>query len=142
MSLPCRIITLTDNDLEDGAALLKEDIERLKQSSTHMETPILKMEELQVSMQWTARKIHCMRKLASDRLHKYGASVEDQERHILTLAQAGKANTLEWNAAHVKLEEMQSQEAFENWASEALHSVSHLENMSKDESFVRDEPCP
>lgn len=138
VSLPCRLITLTDGDLENGAALLNQDLETLEGSSS---TPVLRLEELQVSMPWMIRTIHCMRKLASAQMEKYESSVENQKRYIMTLAESGNINSLEWNAAHMKLSEMQSQAALVNWAQDALESVAEMDPVSSDELFFRDEPC-
>ena len=60
----------------------------------------------------------------------------------MDLIEAGNVNTLEWNAAHVKLEEMQSQEALEDWALDVLDKVKDIETVSSNDLFVRDEPCP
>ena len=56
----------------------------------------------------------------------------------MALARDGKSNTLEFNAAHVTLGEMQSLEALEMWALDVLQSVSDL---SPQELYVRNEPC-
>jgi hypothetical protein len=139
ISLPCRLITLTGGDLEDASALLKQDLKTLKESPTPLQTPVLRLEELEVPIDWMIRTIHCMRTLASTQLRKYKMSVEDQENHVMTLAENGTWNTLEWYVAHMKLEEMQSLEAISNWALGALEIVADIEGVSLD---VRSEPCP
>jgi hypothetical protein len=141
VSLPCRLITLTGGDLEDASALLEQDLTTLETSPTPMTTPELRLEELEVSIDWMARTIHCMRTLALTELHKYGLAVHAQESRVFALAKQGSWNTLEWFLAHMKLEEMQSLEAMANWADGALDSVASLEGVSMDE-VVRSEPCP
>ncbi len=140
--LPCRLITLTERDLDDAKALLEQDLETMRGAATPLETPMLKLEGLEVSMAWMVRTVHCMKKLASLQSQKYTPSLDTQEQYIMSLVENGNFNTLEWHAAHVKLEEMQAQEALENWAINALDSVADMEDVSLDELHVRDEPCP
>ena len=138
VSLPCRLITLTNNDVEDAMSLLQEDLERQNGAATPLETPALKLEELESNMPWMLRTIHCMKDLASTQLQKYSSTVEDQANFILNLVDNKRSiNTLEWNAAHVQLEEMQSNQALLDWAHGALGSLNE-----EVELFVRDEPCP
>lgn len=141
VSLPCRLITLTGGDLKDASSLLIQDLTTLEISTTLMRTPELRLEGLDVSIEWMTRTIHCMRTLASTELQKYELSVADQESRVYALAKKGSWNTLEWFLAHMKLEEMQSLEAMANWAQGALDSVTTIQGVSLDE-VVRSEPCP
>ncbi len=106
-SLPCRLIALADGDLDDAAASLTEDLRRLKGASfAPHETPVLHLEEIEISLSWFARTVQCMARLASAQGDKSAASIEEQERYVLNLVKDGNVDTLEWNAAHVKLEEI------------------------------------
>lgn len=141
LSLPCRLITLTETDLDNAAELLKEDLRTLKLSDSPQQTPMLKLEELEVSFGWMGRTIHCIKSLAMAQTQKYTLTSVDQESYIMSLVEAGNINTLEWNAAHVKLEEMQSQEALENFATGFFNSIAEMEGTSN-EFYTRDKPCP
>jgi hypothetical protein len=141
VSLPCRLITLTGGDLEDASALLEQDLKTLEGSQTPQQTPALRLEELEVPIDWMSRTIHCMWTLASAQLKKYSLSVADQENHVMSLAGKGGWNTLEWHVAHMKLEEMQSLAAIASWAHVALDSVADIEGVSPAVP-VRSEPCP
>jgi len=142
-SLPCRLISLTDTDLDDGTTLLQQDLQILRESATPHHTPLLRLEELEISISWFIRTVQCMKKLTTYPHGKNSiTSVSDQENYIMDLVKDGNINTLEWNAAHVKLEEMQSQEAMEDWAMDVLDRVKDIESVSADDYFVREEPCP
>ena len=66
ISLPCRLITLTGEDVEDASSLLTRDLEALEGSITTSQTSsLLLLQELEVSMAWTYRIIRCMQTLAS-----------------------------------------------------------------------------
>ena len=144
LSLPCRLITMTDRDLDnDGAAaLLRDDLETLQKETNHNVniTPILKLEELEVSIDWMIRTVHCMKGLAQEQVKKYHPwSVAKQEEYVMSLVESGSViNSLEWNAAHVKLMEMQSQEALAIWAQYFFDSIVE---MGASQRF-RVKPCP
>ena len=141
--LPCRLITLTGEDIDrwmDGwnaKSLLQEDLDILDRSTTG-ETPPLRLEELEVSLEWMIKCIHCMKQLAAVQFDRYEASIDDQINKIHSLAESGNYNSLEWQAAHVVWEEMQIK-ALHTWATAALESVVDEE---MGELYVRDEPCP
>jgi len=141
ISLPCRLVTLTEKDLDNAEEFLLKDMETLEKAASPLDTPTLQLEELQVSPAWMIRTIHCMRMMASAQKEMYGTTVESKTREIMSLARDGKSNTLEFNAAHVTLGEMQSQEALETWALDVLLSVSGMEGLSSEELSVRSEPC-
>ena len=142
LALPCRLITLTDGDVDNASALLKQDLETLRESASPHHTPILRLEELAISQNWMIRSVHCMKSLATAQMQKFTKSAKELEDHIMSMTENGNVtNTLEWNAAHVRLEEMQSQEALETWALSFWDSVSQMETES-DDLFIRDEPCP
>eukprot|EP00986_Skeletonema_menzelii_P012745 scaffold7197_cov88-Skeletonema_menzelii.AAC.8 len=126
ISLPCRIVTLTEKDLDNAEEFLLKDLETLEKTASPLDTPTLQLEELQVSPTWMIRTIHCMRMMASAQKDIYDTTIESKTREIMALASEGKSNTLEFNAAHVMLGEMQSQEALETWALDVLQSVSGL----------------
>ena len=128
ISLPCRLITLTGEDVEDASSLLTQDLEALEGSHTTSQTSLLLLlQELKVSMAWTYRIIQCMQTLASTQLHKYKLSVKEQEDSVLALAKVGAWNSLEWFLAQVKLEEMQSLEVMVKWAAGALESLQEFD---------------
>ena len=141
ISLPCRLVTLTENDLENAEDFLQSDMETLEKAASPVDVPTLQLEELQVSPAWMIRTIHCMRMMASAQKEMYGTTIASKTRDIMELARDGKSNTLEFNAAHVTLGEMQSQEALETWALDVLLSVSGMEGLSPDDLDVRSEPC-
>jgi len=141
VSLGCRLVTLTEEDLDNAEDFLLKDIETLEKAPSPLDTPTLQLEELQVSPGWMIRTIHCMRMAASAQKDMYGKTIESKMREIMILARDGKANTLEFNAAHVMLGEMQSQEALETWALDVLQSVSGMEGLSPQDLYVRSEPC-
>ena len=135
LMLPCRLITLTGKDIDDAKSLLQEDLDTLDKS-VNGETPPLRLEELEVSLTWMIKSIHCMKQLAKIQFDRYE---EDQIiNKIHYLAQSGRYNSLEWHAAHVALEEMQIK-TLEIWATAALESVVDEEI---GELYVRTEPCP
>jgi hypothetical protein len=138
ISLPCRLITLTGEDVEDASSLLTQDLEALEGSlpTSSQTSSLLLLQELEVSMAWTYRIIRCMRTLASTQLHSYKLSVKEQEDSVLALAKVGAWNSLEWFMAQVKLEEMQSLEVMEKWAAGALDSLQEFDGI------IRSEPCP
>ena len=128
ISLPCRLITLTGEDVEDASSLLTQDLEALEGSLTTSQTSsLLLLQELEVSMAWTYRIIQCMQTLASTQLRKYKLSVKEQEDSVLALAKMGAWNSLEWFLAQVKLEEMQSLEVMVKWAAGALESLQEFD---------------
>jgi CheY-like chemotaxis protein len=128
ISLPCRLITLTGEDVEDASSLLTQDLEALEGSLTTSQTfSLLLLQELEVSMAWTYRIIQCMQTLASTQLRKYKLSVKEQEDSVLALAKVGAWNSLEWFLAQVKLEEMQSLEVMVKWAAGALESLQEFD---------------
>ena len=139
ISLPCRVTSLTDDDLPDAEALLKEDIERLE-GATDLEMTVLKLEELEVNINWMARTIHCMKDLASYRMNEHPLTVDDQAQYVLSLVEGGNTNSFEWMAAQMRLEEMFSNIVLESWLMSALESVTDMEDV--DELYLRDEPCP
>eukprot|EP00985_Skeletonema_marinoi_P024092 scaffold16518_cov139-Skeletonema_marinoi.AAC.8 len=141
ISLPCRLVTLTEDDLDNAEDFLLKDIETLEKAPSPLDTPTLQLEELQVSPAWMIRTIHCLRMMASAQKDMYTTTIESKTREIMTLARDGKSNTLEFNAAHVMLGEMQSLEALETWALDVLQSVSGMEGLSPQELYVRSEPC-
>lgn len=141
ISLPCRLITLTEKDLDDAEAFLLKDMETLEKAASPLDTPTLRLEELQVSPAWMIRTIHCMRTMASTQKAMYATTIERKTREIMELARDGKSNTLEFNAAHIMLGEIQSQEALETWAWDVLQSVSGMEGLSPQDLYVRSEPC-
>ena len=141
ISLPCRLITLTEKDLDDADDYLLKDMETLEKVASPLDTPTLRLEELQVSPAWMIRTIHCMRMMASAQKDMYDTTIESKAREIMTLAHDGKSNTLEFNAAHVTLGEMQSQEALETWAFDVLQSVASMDGLSPHDLYVRSEPC-
>ena len=66
-------------------------------------------------------------------------SVAKQEEYVMSLVESGSViNSLEWNAAHVKLMEMQSQEALAIWAQYFFDSIVE---MGASQRF-RVKPCP
>ena len=135
LMLPCRLITLTGEDIDDAKSLLQEDLDTLDKW-INGEIPPLRLEELEVSLPMMARTIHCMKKLAAIQFDRYE---EDQIiNKINSLAESGRYNSLEWHAANVALEEMQIK-ALHTWATAALESVIDEE---MGELYVRDEPCP
>jgi hypothetical protein len=138
ISLPCRLVTLTEEDIDNAEDFLLTDLQTLEEAASPLDTPTLQLEELQVSPTWMIRTIHCMRMMASVQKDMYDTTIESKTREIMTLARDGKSNTLEFNAAHVTLGEMQSLEALEMWALDVLQSVSDL---SPQELYVRSEPC-
>jgi len=137
LMLPCRLITLTGEDIDDAKSLLQEDLDTLDRSTTG-ETPPLRLEELEVSLTWMIKCIHCMKKLAAIQFDRYTVSIEDKIDKIYSFAKSGRHNSLEWYAAHVALEEMQIK-ALHTWTTAALESVVDEE---MGELYVRDEPCP
>lgn len=141
ISLPCRLITLTETDLDDAENFLLKDMETLEKAASPLDTPTLQLEELQVSPAWMVRTIHCMRMMTSAQKDMYDTTIESKTREIIELARGGKSNTLEFNAAHVMLGEMQSQEALETWALDVLQSVTGMEGLSPQNLYVRSEPC-
>lgn len=141
-SLPCRLIALTEQDRPDAVALLREDLRRLRGSSTPHQTPPLLLEELEISLSWFARTLQCIVRLTSLQSDKSKDSVAEQEQYILSLVASGNVNTLEWNAAHVRLEEMQSQGVLKSWASGVLDKVRDIEGIVPNDMSVREDPCP
>jgi len=136
LMLSCRLITLTGDDIDDAKSLLQEDLDTLDKS-VNGETPPLRLEELEVSLTWMIKCIHCMKKLAAIQFDRYEASIDNQINMIHSLAESGRYNSLEWHAAHVQLEEMQIK-ALHTWATAALESVVDEE---MGELHVRDETC-
>ena len=143
ISLPCRLITLTEKDLTNAEDFLMQDIATLEDAtSSPLETPRLKLEDLEVSPAWMVRTIHCLLLMANRQKQMYDP-IDNKIQEITTLIQAGKTNTLEFNSAQVVAGEVQSQEALESWALDVLQSVyqSNVEGVSPDENIVRSEPC-
>lgn len=141
ISLPCRLVTLTEKDLNNAEDFLLKDMEILVNAASPQDTPTLQLEKLQVSPAWMMRTIHCMKMMASAQKEMYGTTIESKTREIMSLARDGNSNSLEFQAAHVTLGEIQSQEALETWALDVLQSVSGMEGLSSDELDVRSEPC-
>ena len=120
-----------------------QDIATLEDAtSSPLETPRLKLEDLEVSPAWMVRTIHCLLVMANRQKQMYDP-IDNKIQEIMTLIQAGKTNTLEFNSAQVVAGEVQSQEALESWALDVLQSVyqSNVEGVSPDENIVRSEPC-
>lgn len=141
ISLPCRLITLMEKDLDNIFDTLMQDITTLEQAATPFDTPRLELEDLQVSPAWIIRTISCMRMMARIQKERYATTIENETRGIVALARDGKSNTLEFHAAQVTLGELQSQEALEDWARDVLLSVSDIDDISPDDIAVRSEPC-
>mmetsp|Transcript_24444 Transcript_24444/g.36449 ORF Transcript_24444/g.36449 Transcript_24444/m.36449 type:complete len:329 (+) Transcript_24444:1-987(+) len=138
-SLPCRLITLTHRDLDgNGYTILIEDLEEMNEGSSGA---LLKLEWAEINIAWMIRTLHCMHTLASVQKQRYGTSVASQEKQILEMRENNsRVDSFEWNAAHLKLGEMQSQEVIENFTLLFLESMEMDDN--SEDFFVRNEPCP
>lgn len=142
ISLPCRLITLTEKDLTNVEDFLMKDIVTLEDANSPLDTPRLKLEDSEVSPAWMVRTIHCLLVMANRQKQMYDP-IDNKIQEITTLIQAGRTNTLEFNSAQVVAGEVQSQETLESWALDVLQSVyqSNVEGVSPDINIVRSEPC-
>lgn len=98
---------------------------------------MLNLEEIEISMNHFIRTMQCMQKLVSVE----GSSIQKQRQYINDIMKAGGVNTLEWNAAHMKLEELQSQQALESFTSDVLESIFSSIEVVPEDFIVRQEHC-
>ena len=81
----------------------------------------------------------CVRHLARAQKRKYSTTAAEQETLLSEMVVRNEIFTLEWNAAHVTLGELQTLEMVERYGMKKQKDIEQAEDGGK--FFIREEAC-